>query len=71
MITAKELIKQEAEKGNYHTTESIMIEFAKLHVTEALKQASDKLRLTEDQYVSDYHDEKRRILNAYNLYEIK
>lgn len=66
--TAEEFLKT---RGRLLHPEEVLIEFAKLHATEALKQASENLRLTQDQYASDYHDEKRRMLNAYNLDEIK
>ena len=48
--------------------EKLMIEFAKLHVTEALKQASEQV------YVSNTVDceiDRNSVLNAYNINEIK
>ena len=58
--------------------EKYLIEFAKLHVTEALKQASEKLtmKIKEDVQELEMNDDwmevdKKSILNAYNLDEIK
>lgn len=52
-----------------------MIEFAKLHVQEALKQASEKVKLDDGDYISDGFYEtmidKESILNAYPLENIK
>ncbi len=44
-----------------------MLEFAKLHVQEALKQASEKVQITDFGYAIN----KDSILNAYNLDDIK
>ena len=46
-----------------------MIEFAKMHVTKALKAASEKA-ITEETW-GDYHVDKKSILNAYPLENIK
>lgn len=46
--------------------EEWMIEFAKMHVTEALKQASEKARTPYDSD-GDAILDKNSILNAYNL----
>ena len=55
-----------------------MIEFAKLHVTEALKETSEnfKMKLKEEVYELDMNDDwmevdKNSILNAYSLDNIK
>jgi hypothetical protein len=59
----------------------MMIEFAKLHVEAALKEASEKVRQIEDpyaytgntgsEYPADYIVDKDSILNAYPLTNIK
>jgi hypothetical protein len=59
----------------------MMIEFAKMHVQEALKEASEKVRQIEDpyaytgntgsEYPADYIVDKDSILNAYPLTNIK
>ena len=60
---------------------NLMIEFAKLHVEAALKEASEKARQIEDphtytgntgsEYPTDYIIDKDSILNAYSLTLIK
>lgn len=53
---------------------SLMIEFAKLHVKEALKQASKKASCKIKHYAleeSDYIVDKDSILNSYPLENIK
>jgi len=67
----------------YGTKNSIevMIEFAKLHVEAALKEASEKAKQIEDpyaytgntgsEYPADYIIDKDSILNAYSLKNIK
>lgn len=47
-----------------------MIEFAKLHVQEALKEASKKAEINYEDFSGKYID-KDSILNAYNLDDIK
>ena len=49
----------------------MMIEFAKLHVEAALKEASENLRQASGTYNSDYRDQKNSILNSYSLDNIK
>ncbi len=56
----------------------MMIEFAKNHVTEALKQASEKvtMRLRDDVHELDMNDDwmevdKNSILNAYSLDDVE
>lgn len=51
--------------------EEAMIEFAQLHTKEALKQTSENLRQASGSFNSDFNDQKRSILNAYNLDNIK
>lgn len=66
---AHELLKKEQQDK---------VEFAKMHVTEALKQASEKAQLSDDSncygeagYCSMTHPCKFTILNAYPLDQIK
>lgn len=52
----------------------LMIEFAKLHVQEALKQASEKAKIVDTGVTDSYFDsaiDKESILTAYNLDNIK
>lgn len=58
--------------------EEWMIEFAKMHVTEALKQASEKvtMKLRDDVHELDMNDDwmevdKNSILNSYPLYDVE
>lgn len=83
MITAEKFINQEEyngvePSGYFHGEawdyfESKMIEFAKLHVEAALKQASEKALLgnTENGVYSVLAVSKESILNAYSLENIK
>jgi len=60
--------------GEFVLTESVsikaMIEFAKLHIQKALKEASEKAEINYEDFSGKYID-KDSILNAYNLDEIK
>ena len=78
--TAEEFLKMCSKNrhGNLLNPSEDLIEFAKLHVTEALKQASEKLtmKIKEDVQELDMNDDwmevdKKSILNAYSLDEIK
>ena len=79
MITAEELLKdrvyitiddiEDVHDSLSNVTEA-MIEFAKLHVEEALKEASEKV--TTDGYGDGYAGiDEESILNAYPLENIK
>jgi hypothetical protein len=69
------------KQKTYTNIEQFMIEFAKLHVQAALKEASEKVRQIEDpyaytgntgsEYPADYIVDKDSILNAYPLTNIK
>lgn len=71
MITAEELINSNWNgKGKGYTVKQLMIEFAKMHVQAALKEASE-LGTT---YLDDswnYVVREESILNAYPLHNIK
>ena len=51
--------------------QDIMIEFAKLHVQEALKQASEKAITEQGEYYYEFEINKDSIINAYPLENIK
>jgi hypothetical protein len=60
-------IKQNPKNG---LIKEALIEFAKLHVTEALKQASEKARTKGKMGSKIYQIDKTTILNAYDLTNI-
>ena len=78
MITVEELLKTIYNEGsgaggdsyNEGDIERIMIEFAKLHVEAALKEASEKAEI-EDLSYDDRIVNVKSILNAYSLENIK
>jgi hypothetical protein len=81
MITAIELIANKFPNNNgvfvLRNIEEFMIEFAKMHVTEALRIASEKAKIqynysgnTGSEFYDEYVD-KDSILNAYPLDKIK
>lgn len=70
MKSAKDFLDQ----GNFNNTTDMLIEFAQMHVIEALKQASEnfKMKLRDDVHELDMNDDwmevdKNSILNAYSL----
>jgi hypothetical protein len=79
--TAEEFYDKKDINGLPMSFNEKMIEFAKLHVQEALKEASEKVRQIEDpyaytgntgsEYPADYIVDKDSILNAYPLTNIK
>lgn len=77
MISAKELFDKMLEKNEECTSTEMMVEFAKMHVTEALKQASKKAEL-ETEYENPVNPsmgsyeivDKESILNSYSLKNI-
>lgn len=79
MITAEELIDDIFISGsgaggdsyNKGDIERIMIEFAKLHVEAALKEASENAEMNLIKYTDDYEIDRYSILNAYPLENIK
>jgi hypothetical protein len=59
------------KEGHYFVIEQAMIEFAKLHVTAALKEASEKASVYADEGgYSEFVDEES-ILNSYPLENIE
>ena len=72
--TAKEFIDMNSQNGSLIDLEKIMIEFAKLHVEMALKEASENAELKyriNDISCNDKILDKKSILNAYPLTNIK
>ena len=79
MITAEEFYKQTTGCViNHIDIKNAMIEFAKLHVKEALKDASEnfKMKIKDDVHELDMNDDwmevdKDSIINVYSLEKIK
>lgn len=72
MIIAKELFDKMLTENDECTSTEMMIEFAKMHVTEALKQASEKVEVNSVSFThNDYDIDKESILSAYPLENIK
>jgi hypothetical protein len=81
MITAEEFFLQ--NNGQHQSTSKMMIAFAQMHVTEALRQASEKVIMYDANDIDDpeldesgmayeyYIVDKNSILNAYPLTNIK
>ena len=68
--TAGEFLK----KNNYHHSEDyefLLVKFAKLHVTEALKAASLEAHTRDVPYTDDCEVDPNSILEAYPLNNIK
>ena len=78
MITAKELFNRMLEENDECTSTEMMVEFAQRHVTEALRQASEKAEL-ETEYENPVNPsmgsfevvDKSSILDAYSLDNVK
>ncbi len=75
MITAIEFIENKFPNNNgvfvLRNIEEFMIEFAKMHVKEALKQASEKAQTECDEGGETGFVDEDSILNAYPLDKIK
>ena len=85
MITAEEFLNtkfpkfEDLDNGNiWSNIEETMIEFAKLHVEAALKQASENFKMKIKENVQELHMnddwmevDKNSILNSYSLDLIK
>ena len=66
ILTAEEFMLDTLESMDQQEVERAMIEFAKMHVEAALKEASKKLN-----YNRDFCNVQKDILNAYPLEKIK
>lgn len=71
LLTAEEFMYQNDILNPNRKITQAMIEFAKLHVEAALKEASNGLRQASGTFNSDYSSQKQSILNAYPLEQIK
>ena len=83
MITAEEFVKNNiscSDRPDFERKCELVIKFAKLHVTKALKKASEKvILLIDNESIGDDYDcedgfiqiDKLKILNAYPLENIK
>jgi hypothetical protein len=69
--TAKEFIEMNSENHSLIDIEGIMIEFAKLHVEAALKEASEKYWIDATTSSNSIQGYKDLILNSYPLENIK
>jgi len=70
MITAKELFDKMLSENDECTSTEMMIEFAKLHVKESLKQASKKASIFKKNNSGSFLDagiSEDSILKAYSL----
>ena len=70
ILTGKETYDPEYPTVSKYDAIEAMIKFAKLHVTEALKEASEKAEI-EDLSYDDRIVNVKSILNAYSLENIK
>ena len=70
ILTGKETYDPEYPTVSKYDALEAMIEFAKMHVTEALKEASEKAEI-EDLSYDDRIVNVKSILNAYSLENIK
>jgi len=78
MITAKELFDKMLGENNECTSTEMMVEFAKIHVQEVLKQASEKAEVATE-YENPVNPsmgsyevvDKCSILEAYSLDNVK
>jgi hypothetical protein len=76
-ITAEKFRKILLKEKGRISENDLMIEFAKLHVTAALKKASEESYVDNNHHQGDYFDSdnfevnKDSILNAYDLNNIK
>ena len=78
MITAKEIFDKMLEENYECTSTEMMVEFARMHVQEALKQASEKAEVATE-YENPVNPsmgsfevvDKSSILDAYSLDNVK
>ena len=71
MITIEEFLNKKHIVGMTELIAPIMIEFAQLHVEQALRQASEKAQTECDEGGETGFVDKNSILNAYPLDNIK
>jgi hypothetical protein len=71
--TAEEFLLNELNKETPKSIQDVLIEFAKLHVEAALKQASEKADVIFEGagHSADAYVDKKSILNSYPLTNIK
>lgn len=71
ILTAKELFDKMIEVNDECTSTEMMIEFAKLHVAQALLKASENAQTECDEGGETGFVNKETVLNAYPLNNIK
>ena len=71
ILTAKELFDKMIEVNDECTSTEMMIEFAKLHVSQALLKASENAQTECDEGGETGFVNKETVLNAYPLNNIK
>ena len=60
------------DEGNFNNVTDMLIEFAKMHVQEALKQALENIPcLGSSTDIASYEEVEKAILNCYPLENIK
>ena len=60
------------DEGNFNNVTDMLIEFAKMHVQEALKQALESIPcLGSSTDIANYEEVEEAILNSYPLENIK
>ena len=60
------------DEGNFNNVTDMLIEFAKMHVQEALKEALDSIPcLGSSTDIASYEEVEEDVLNAYPLENIK
>jgi hypothetical protein len=74
LLTSKELFDKMLSENEEVTSTEMMIEFAKLHVEQALKLASKKAKIVDvgiDYAITEWVVDKDSILNSYPIENIK
>jgi hypothetical protein len=69
-MTAKKMFDKMLQENDECTSTEMMIEFAKFHVTEALKSASQNAETKLIKFTDDYEIDRSSILEAYPLTKI-
>ena len=60
------------DEGNFNNITDMLIEFAKMHVQEALKQALESIPcLGSSTDIANYEEVEEAVLNSYSLENIK